>query len=204
METFFEVSFAFECISNIIDKEEKLLKPCYNEEICGLMSKLIGTGALVVKNVDPGIHFISHSLKCIRCSKKFYFKLLWIDLDGRDLRVKVKTDNIICNHPDQQSTRPVKGEVRKLVAEKLTGNSTASFINQKVVEVDANLVITKGNVQSVKSPSVLRKIRSERNSAEDLDPDDIVDIHKMALTEENISSPFIQRVTTFPFTIIVR
>lgn len=204
METISEVFIRFESISNIIKIEEKQLKPCYNDEICTLMSKLIGTGALVVKNIYNGLHFISHSLKCIKCSKKFYFKLLWIDLDGRDLRVKVRSDNIICNHPDQQSTRPVKGIVRKSVAEMLVGKSTPSFINEKVLEIDENLVISKGNLQSVKSPSVLRKIRSERYSADDLDPDDIVDIHKMALTEENISSPFIQRVTTFPFTIIVR
>lgn len=192
-----------EFASNLDTKNKKKL-PTYNDIVCNRMSCVLKTGALIVKNIDLLQHSVSNKLACCTCKKVFQFKFKWIDLEKENMTIKVYSDKSICNHPEEQKTRHVRGYAREKLAEEMTVNSADTYINKQILQVDKALLQAKGNLQSIKSPEVLWKIRSEHLAKDDLDHNDFLDIHKLATSEENLNFPFIQSVATFPFTILVR
>ena len=71
-----------------------------------------------------------------------------------------------------------------------------------ITNLDENIVKMTGNLQNYKSPGVVRKIRSENASKQDLHSNPLIEIHKMAIIEDS-DTRLIQDVTTYPFTITV-
>lgn len=204
MELYQEINVNCLEFANNLDVKNKKKLPAYNDIICNKMSCVLQTGALVVKNIDVLQHGVSNKLACSVCKKVFQFKYKWIDLKQESMLIKVFSDKTICDHPDEQRTRPVRGPGREKLAEELTVNSADTYINKQILQVDKHLLQAKGNLQTIKSPEVLWKIRSQHLAKDDLDSNDFLDIHKLAISDENAKNPLIQSVATFPFTIMVR
>ena len=136
------------------------------------------------------------------CLQKFNFVMSWEDLAGEKIQVKVFSDNKVCCHPEQQSTRPVKGNIRAELGHELRQKSVKTVTNENIVSINEEIVKQTGNLQSFKSPVVARKLRSEMTSKNDLDKDQLVEIHMMA-TKEISEKRLIQDVSTYPFTVTV-
>ena len=203
MEFFKKIILKTNAIKSGLDIENKKKLPKYNQVICSELSVQLNSGALIVKRVNLGKYSFNTLLECIVCRKKFNFLIVWEDLKKEDITVNVFSDSTKCNHPDKQSTRPVKGIERTKVSASIQGKSTKSMTEENILILDEHVVKESGNLQNFKSSSVIRKIRSEMNAKDNLHKNPLIELHMMA-TQQNLETRFIQEVSTFQFTVTVK
>jgi hypothetical protein len=204
MQFFKNVTLNVKSILNGVDFEKKTRKKEFADLICTEMAIHLESGALIQKRCDCGLTWINITLECKVCRKKFKFIIQWASFHQETIEIKVLSDPQICNHPAQQSTRPIKGTKRLDVADHLAGKSTSSFINASIMKANKDLVMKTGNLQDIKSSEVVRQIRSQDLSKHDFHTDPLIDIHLMAKSDMNNTNRFIQDVSSFPFTVTVR
>lgn len=176
----------------------------FNSTLCSEMAVKLESGALVVKNKNPGKHHIAIYLECKSCRRKFNFNINWEAFSYQVMEFIVYGDkNKSCLHPHVQSSRPITGNLRKEVGKDLQTQSIANYRDKQVLTSNQEIALKTGNLQTIVSPAVYAKIRQENIAQYDLDKNDLIDVHKMALSDLNKNEKLIQRVSTFPFTVLV-
>jgi hypothetical protein len=81
LTTSLDIVFDFKELLEVIDVEAKSTKTEFSNYICEKVSLVLNTPALKVKRSDKRKQFLSVSLLCVSCSKKYEFKLYWSDLE---------------------------------------------------------------------------------------------------------------------------
>ena len=66
--------------------------------------------------------------------------------------------------------------------------------------MDQDLLKPNGNLQTIKSPSVIRKIKSKQNSHFDLHNNCLMEVHLVATNDANLQDRFATEVSSFSFT----
>lgn len=199
-----EICLNVAIILDVIDIASKSLRSEFSNVISKEISEILQVSALKTVSSNLGKNAIVTILKCMVCSKKYKFKIFLDQLEkSDDIKVEVFTNKTKCDHPDVQTTRPLKGLERIKTANELKLKSTKSYADEKLLEIDLELLKNTGNTQSLKSTEVFRKIRSEEKAKHDLNSNDLHDIYLKATSEENMKDLFIQKVTMFPFSVEV-
>jgi rRNA maturation endonuclease Nob1 len=198
------LSLRFSKVSAVFDGANKKLKPEYSNVICEELALQLKVGVLTVSYTNPCAKSIQTVVKCVSCKKKFKFKLFWdCTKEGKNIDVDIYTNREECSHPEIQSTRQVRGEDRSKIAKELKGMSNQTYSDEQLKKIDLKILETTGNTQTLKSTGVIKKIRSEEKSKEDLHRNDLKDLYLKATSDENLSDVFIQTFQAFPFSVQV-
>ncbi|KAL5236051.1 hypothetical protein ACI65C_003461 [Semiaphis heraclei] len=128
--------------------------------------------------------------------KKFKLHIL---PTGDKAIVKVYSTSKNFNHKaDARYTTQIRGVERKIIAEKIKEKSAFKYRQECVLSVSPIKLIKCGNLQTIKSPSMLRKLNSEQQLKGDFNRNDHFDVVLMAKEHpwlnmkvpENIEEPF--------------
>lgn len=116
-----------------LDRKKKKTLAGYSHVICIEMAEKLESGALVQQNCNLRVHSFNTTRECIVCRKKISFVIPWNQLDRNQITVKVNSISTVCNHPEAQSSRPVKGNFRTEIGKEVQGKSTTKYINENVI-----------------------------------------------------------------------
>ncbi|KAL5237076.1 hypothetical protein ACI65C_004486 [Semiaphis heraclei] len=127
------------------------------------------------------------------------FKLYILPI-GKEAVVEVYSTSINFNHkPDARYTTQIRGVERKIIAEKIKAKSAFKYRQECVLSVSPIKLMECGNLQTIKSPSMLRKLNSEQQLKGDFNRNDHFDVVILAKEHpwlnmkvpESIEEPFI-------------
>lgn len=127
----------------------------------------------------------------VRC-KTFILKCKGKDM----LVVSVYSSSLDFSH-GEQLTRHVKGVERILLSNRLEQHSALKIRLQDIKSLSTHFHSDK-NLHKVKSDDVYRRIKSEKSSINDYDPDDVLDLIKM----QKLNKHYIYRVS-IPLNVII-
>lgn len=184
-------------LSSLVNSQLKTTSADYPSFICNKVSKELEVSALKIIRSDKRKHFFTNTLGCVVCSKPYQFKIHWDELKaGKDINLSIFSNQQICEHPEQQASRYVRGKDREEIAKVLENSSIKQYQDKQLQLINQNLLQTTGNLQTFQSPDVLMKIRSDQKAADDLHYNDLVDVYLKSTSDDNV---FIQNVSSFPF-----
>jgi hypothetical protein len=189
-------------LSSYVSAEDQKTNADFPSFICKEMSQELHSPALKVERNDKRKKFLSMLLGCVVCSKQYRFNIYWKELSGDSIvKIEVYSDSRVCNHPEEQATRYLRGTERKEVAKSLERKSIKEYQDDQLKDIDKSLLKATGNMQTFKSSEVLKKAKSEQKAKKDLDSDDLKDVYLMATAAEN---KLVRHVSSMPFTVHVR
>ena len=88
---------------------------------------------------------------------------LYILCTSEEAVVEVYSTSKNFNHkPDARYTTQIRGAERKIIAEKIKEKSAFKYRQECVLSVSPVKLINCGNLQTIKPPSMLRKLNSEQ------------------------------------------
>ena len=176
-------------IRDIIIQSGKLHPKYYPYIIRNRINKNVNnTCILIIKFV----RYLKKIVKIFAKCKHFKCKKFLIAIEDRS--VKVYSPSINYCHV-QCLTSFVKGVERSILKKKIQYRKPCQFKNEIILRANREL-IRMGNLQSIKSDCVVRKIRSEGKSQWDRHTNDILDLINMQMCHRE----YVQEIS-FPFTV---
>ncbi|XP_060859948.1 uncharacterized protein LOC132937136 [Metopolophium dirhodum] len=108
------------------------------------------------------------------------FKLYILPTDEEAIVEVYSTSKNFNHKPDARYTTQIRGAERKIIAEKIKEKSAFKYRQECVLSVSPIKLIECGNLQTIKSPSMLRKLNSEQQLKGDFNRNDHFDVVLMA------------------------